>query len=414
MNKPIQCVVLDEDICNGCIHCIKCCPTEAIRVKNQKAVITPERCITCGECIRVCPSHAKKALRDPLEIIDGFKYKVALPHPALYAQFNNLEDKTTVLRALLDYGFDEVFEVAAASETVTEMTRRLISEKKAVLPIISSTCPAVIRLIRLRFPNLIKNISPLYAPREVAASTALLAAMNKTLMPREDIGIILIAPCPGQVASVRVPLGFEKSGIDAVIAISDIFPKMPELMKNADITEAIGTQFSIAGRVGASWGSTGGEAKGILSDNCLSADGIENVIKVLSDLEDERFQNLDFIELTACPGGCVGGMLTVENPYIARVKLAKLRKYLPVSGTRLDDIEINTLFRDGEIEYLPAFNLSDNISESIRLMDELDEILKTLPNLDCGCCGSPTCRAFAEDIVRGGEGKCIYSLIKGT
>jgi len=394
-------VLLNEEKCNGCINCLKRCPTEAVRIRGGKSDINAERCIDCGECIRVCLFRAKTPLRDPLSAIDAYKYKIALPHPAMYAQFENPENRAAILNSLSDYGFDDVYEVASAAEIVSEMTRILIKENKVKLPLISSACQSVTRLIRVKFPNLIPHISPLKPPEEVAAEIAL----KKTGLPRENIGVFLLSPCPAKTTAVRSPVGLSKSQIDGVIAISDVFPKLQSLVKKADDSK----NYEVAGRIGVSWGSTGGEAAGVLGDRCLSADGIENVIRVLSDLEDERFKNLEFIELSNCSGGCVGGSLTVENPYIARVKLAALRKYLPVSGTRMDGVIQKTLFRDKEIEYLPVYSLSDDIGESIRLMKKLDDVLEKLPHLDCGCCGAPSCRAFAEDMVRGDKGQCIHT-----
>jgi len=397
----IHSVLLNEEKCNGCINCLKRCPTEAVRIHGGKSDIKAERCIDCGECIRVCTYRAKTPLRDPLSAIDSYRYKIALPHPALYAQFDNPEDRAAILNALISYGFNDVYEVAAAAEIVSEATRNLIKEGKVELPVISSACQSVTRLIRVKFPNLIPHISPLKPPEEVAASLALRRAGD---IKRENIGVFLISPCPAKTTSVRSPLGLEKSEIDGVIAISDIFPKLKPLIKEGGDY----ISFETAGRIGVSWGSTGGEAAGVLSDRCLSADGIENVMRVLSDLEDERFRNLEFIELSNCSGGCVGGSLTVENPYIARVKLAALRKYLPVSRARTDEIIKKLLLREKEIEYLPVYSLSDDISESLALMKKMDEVLEKLPGLDCGCCGCPTCRAFAEDMVRGDKGKCIH------
>jgi len=397
-------VLLNPDKCNGCINCLKRCPTEAVRIRGGKSDIKAERCIDCGECIRVCRFRAKTSLRDPLSAIDNYRYKIALPHPALYAQFENPENRAAILGALISYGFNDVYEVAAAAEIVSEMTRILIKENKAELPVISSACQSVTRLIRVKFPNLIPHISPLKPPEEVAAALAL----RRAGLPRENVGVFLLSPCPAKTTAVRSPLGIEKSEIDGVIAISDIFPKLQPLVKNTDSGRNF-EGYEMGGRIGVSWGSTGGEAAGVLGDRCLSADGIENVMRVLSDLEDGRFKNLEFIELSNCSGGCVGGPLTVENPYIARVKLAALRKYLPVSGTRMDDVIKRTLFREKEIEYLPVYNLSDDIGESIALMKKLDEVLKKLPALDCGCCGAPSCHAFAEDMVRGDKGKCIHT-----
>ena len=73
MQEYIQSVTLDKDLCKGCINCIKRCPTEAIRVRDGKAAIDAQRCIDCGECIRICPHHAKKAITDPISILEGFQ-----------------------------------------------------------------------------------------------------------------------------------------------------------------------------------------------------------------------------------------------------------------------------------------------------------------------------------------------------
>lgn len=109
-------VSLESEKCKGCTHCLRRCPTEAIRIRDGRAVINTERCIDCGECIRLCPHKAKKAIYDPLESINNFKYKIALPPPTLYGQFDNLDDVDCMLKGLLDYGFDDVFEVACAAD----------------------------------------------------------------------------------------------------------------------------------------------------------------------------------------------------------------------------------------------------------------------------------------------------------
>ncbi|MBQ8669927.1 MAG: 4Fe-4S binding protein, partial [Oscillospiraceae bacterium] len=126
MDRFFHSVSLDKDACKGCTHCVKRCPTEAIRVRDGKARIIKERCIDCGECIRVCPYHAKKVISDPLSAMDKFRYKIALPAPALYGQFNNLEDPDILLTALKKLGFDMVYEVSQAAELVSSVTRHLM------------------------------------------------------------------------------------------------------------------------------------------------------------------------------------------------------------------------------------------------------------------------------------------------
>ena len=324
MDKFYHSVRLDEALCKGCINCIKRCPTEAIRVRGGKASINNKFCIDCGECIRVCPHHAKHATYDKLDVMRQYEYTVALPAPSLYSQFNNLDDVNIVLNALIRMGFDDVFEVGAAAELVSEATRQYISEHEGQIPLISTACPSVVRLIRVRFPNLIPHLLPLNPPVEVAAVLAARRAMEQTGLPREKIGIMFISPCPSKVTYAKAPLGTEKSEVDKVLAIKDVYPKLLACMK------AVGSQedyppIGTAGKIGISWGHSGGEASGLFTESYLAADGIENVIRVLEDMEDQKFTNLRFVELNACNGGCVGGVLTVENPYVAEVKLKRLR-----------------------------------------------------------------------------------------
>ena len=333
MDKFYHSVRLDPALCKGCINCIKRCPTQAIRVRNGKAQINGKFCIDCGECIRVCPHHAKHATYDKLDVMKQYEYTVALPAPSLYGQFNNLDDVNIVLNGLLLMGFDDVFEVGAAAEIVSEATRSYLTEHEDQLPVISTACPSVVRLIRVRFPNLIPHLLPLNPPVEVAACMAVERAMKKTGLAREKIGIIFISPCQSKVTYVKSPLGTEKSEVDHVLAIKEVYPQLLSYMK---VVGEDGPEIGTSGKIGVSWGRSGGEASGLFTENYLAADGIENVIRVLEDLEDQKLPSLKFVELNACSGGCVGGVLTVENPYVAEVKLKRLRKYMPVARSHME------------------------------------------------------------------------------
>ena len=402
-------VHIDVDLCKGCINCIKRCPTQAIRVQHGKAKIIKEFCIDCGECIRICPHHAKIASYDPIDVIKNYEYTVALPAPSLYGQFNNLDDVNIVLSALKLLGFNDVYEVSAAAEMISEMSRNYISEHHDKTPFISTACPSVVRLIRVRFPNLIDHLLPFVAPVDLAAQIARKKAMDDTGLPSDKIGIIFISPCPAKVTACKEPLGCDTSNVDAVVAIKDVYPLLLPLMK---ATAHDPEEFATSGRIGVGWGNSGGEAGGLLTDSYLAADGIENVIRVLEDLEDRKFHNLDFIELDACNGGCVGGVLCVENPYVAQAKLKKLCKYLPISKNHIGKTILDGAMLERKIEFEPVYRLGKNFAESISLMAKIDELCSKFPGLDCGSCGAPTCRALAEDIARGlaREGDCVPLL----
>ncbi|MBO7304403.1 MAG: 4Fe-4S binding protein [Clostridia bacterium] len=157
-------VLLDESKCTGCTTCLKRCPTEAIRIRDGRATINSERCIDCGECIRVCPHKAKKAVCGKLAGMDRFKWKIALPAPTLYGQFDNLDDVDYVLDGLLKIGFDQVYEVAKAAELVSAYTRLYLKTEGILKPAISSACPVVARLISLRFPSLEDHVIHMLPP----------------------------------------------------------------------------------------------------------------------------------------------------------------------------------------------------------------------------------------------------------
>lgn len=406
-DKLVHSVQLDKEQCVGCTNCIKRCPTGAIRVREGKARITHALCIDCGECVRICQHHAKIPVYDPMERMNDFTYKVALPAPSLYAQFNNLQDSNTVLTALRRMGFDMVFEVAAGAEVVSAMTRRYLEEHKEQRPVISTACPTILKLIRIRFPSLIEYLLPIRAPVEIAATMARKKAMEESGLPAEEIGVFFISPCPAKVTALRAPIGVKETDVDFTLAIKDVYVRLLQHMEEAAEQPL---DLANAGQEGVGWGVSGGEADGLADDNYLAADGIENCIRVLSDLEDQKFPQLRFIELDACAGGCVGGVLNVENPYMAKAKLTALRKTLPACGT-LEELP-DWGFWTEEVDYEEVHPLGGNFKERIRKMSRVEELTKMFSGADCGSCGAPSCRALAEDIVRGEakESDCIYVL----
>ena len=408
-NKYFHSVELNAELCCGCTNCLKRCPTEAIRIRGGKAHILSERCIDCGECIRICPHHAKHARSNQLEEINNYKIKIAIPAPALFGQFNNLNDIDIVLTGLRALGFDVVYEVSRGAELVSEATRRMIAEGKLNKPIISSACPAVVRLIKIRFPELCDNVMPLLAPMEVAARMARKEVIDMTGVDDSEIGVFFITPCPAKVTEINAPNSTEKSAVSGAIAISQIYPALTSKMDKLKVIEPIAK----SGLLGVGWATSGGESAAMLGEKYLAADGIENVIRVLEELEDDHIRDVDFIELNACSGGCVGGVLAIENPYVAQARIQNLRKYMPVSLNHLKDGDVDLMMWENELKFnAESFRLSEDIFEAMDMMEKMEEICKTLPGLDCGSCGAPTCRALAEDIVKGNakETDCIHKL----
>lgn len=405
MDKYLHSVTLLPDKCHGCTNCLNYCPTEAIRIKNGKASINADRCIDCGQCIRVCSNKAKKSIFDPFSSISEFKFKIALPAPTLYGQFDNLEDVDYVVQGLYDIGFDYVYEVSRAAEIVTEYTRRFLKQNDLPKPVISSACPVILRLISLRFPSLCGHVVPIMSPMEVAAINARKHVLKiHPELSEEDIGVAFISPCPAKVSYVNNHPENRKPIIDAVLSMKEIYFMMISKMKR----EVQPKNTSTSGVIGLSWATSGGEATAIFNEKFLAADGIDNVIKVLDQIENNALPTLEFVELNSCPGGCVGGVMTVANPFIARARIQGLRRYLPVSRVSTyedisktgipDEYQIHTPLDKRRIGTFGSIK-----KVSINQMAEIEEISNLLPQIDCGVCGAPTCHAFAEDVVLNGN-----------
>ena len=414
MNTYEHSVTLNRDRCKGCTTCLKHCPTEAIRIKEGHAVINPDRCIDCGECIRVCPHQAKRADCNKLENLAKYKWRIALPAPSLYGQFEELEDIDYVLQGLLDIGFNEVCEVSQAAEFVSEYTRLYLKTEGVKKPVISSACPVIARLIALRFPYLKDNLLPLLPPMEIAAQAARKKAKHEhPELSDDEIGVCFISPCPAKTSYVKNGFGDYKSQIDMVVSISDVYFMLINMMKR----EKVPLPVSKSGMIGISWATSGGEATAIFNDKYLAADGIENVIKMLDQIENGTIPKLEFIELNACTGGCVGGVMTMENPFIAKARLQTLRRYLPVSQNFLsaeDKYIPSDCFFGSVPDYKPMTKLSDNIGDSMRMMADIQKLRDELPGTDCGACGAPNCRALAEDVVKGERSvdACVIRKLK--
>jgi iron only hydrogenase large subunit-like protein len=396
-------VSLDAAKCKGCTTCLRRCPTQAIRIRDGKACINPNLCIDCGECIRHCPYKAKRASFDEWDSIDHSKYLIALPAPSLFGQFANLDDTDYLLQGLINLGFNDVFEVAKAAEMVTDYTRTYMKRMgMSHAPFISTACPVVVRLISLRFPSLRSKMVPISPPIELAGKLARERALKEhpELKP-EDIKTVFISPCPAKVSWVKNTPSDKECYVDYIVSMSDIYFRVLSKMNRAKIPEVT----SESGMIGMSWSSSGGEASALMNDHYLAADGIENIIRVLDDIEMGHFPDLKFVEMNACPGGCVGGVMAVENPYIARVRIRALQRYMPVAQNHVILGENEPIPREVMTvepgEYSSAELLGGDRMQSFRMMAEIERIYKLLPGMDCGSCGAPTCRAHAEAVVRG-------------
>ena len=395
----LKTVVLDDEKCIGCITCMRRCPTEAIRIVNGKAKIQYEKCINCGECIRSCKGGAKRPVYDSFDLVKSYPYKIALPSPSLFGQFNHLDDPNYVIEGLLALGFDEVFEVGLAAELVTDCSKKLIAEGKLPRPVISTACPAVVELILMKFHELADHMLEVYAPAKIAAKLAKKRAIERGILA-DDIGIFFISPCPAKVYSLHKEEVSNEKYISGVLSQSDVYFRLVEKMNKIEKPRKLGK----CGHFGINWGSSGGESNGLGLGNYIHCSGIRNVLGLLTEMSDGKLDGADFVEMNVCPGGCVGGVLNVENPFIARNKMRQLAEKMKTPPATMEEFGLTTDFFlwDKEPEPITSFRFDSDVFAAMEKMMLVEEYLKKLPGIDCGACGAPSCRTHAEDVAMSG------------
>src|SRR5512137_2605127 len=201
----------EPDRCDGCMSCMRACPTEAVRVRKAHAVKLADRCIDCGECINVCPRSAIVPLTEQMTDLSKFDRTVAIPSPALYAQFDADVPPGVVSAALRACGFSDVECLSPACDAVTTATEMFLAEYRGQYPLISSFCPTVVRLVQVKYPELVDQLLPVLAPREIAARDAKARKSAETGLPPERIGAVYITPCPGKIVAILEHPGMRKS-----------------------------------------------------------------------------------------------------------------------------------------------------------------------------------------------------------
>lgn len=383
---------------------MRACPTAAVRVRKGRAMKLDDRCIDCGECIKVCEAGAIVPLTDHMADLSKFDYAVAIPSAALYAQFDEDLPPGIVVAALQRCGFDDVEPLSPACDAVSVATEIFLSEYRGQSPLISSFCPTVVRLVQVKYPEFVGQLLPILSPREISARDAKARKSAETGLATDRIGAVYITPCPAKIVAILEHPGMSNSYLDAAVSIIDLYQTLaPAVSKvrEAEVRMDAGETAS-----GVSWAFLGGLPRSVPAENTLSVAGLPNVIRILDDIVKGKLRKYSFIECHACPEGCVGGCLTVENPYVARGKIVKLRQKLP-AGPVVERKEVAQDYREGKFLMDEPFTsrplrpLDENISGAIAKMRERDQLISELPGVDCGACGAPSCRAFAEDVVLG-------------
>ena len=430
---PSPCFVhFDDEFCIGCTECVKICPTRAIRVKNNLAQLLPGKCIGCGQCILVCEAGAVTASTSEIESLKSDRISIALVSPVLYSQFPGVLPKD-ILLGMKNMGFNHVVDMTYYFEMFQWATAEYILQNRekgeSPWPLISPVCPVVIRLIAARFPVLLPNVHPIMRPVTLMARDIVQQFSKHYGVTEEDIFLYYINPCPSKMGYpkkiIESSITIEQQSTGA-LGINDIYGELSRQIRKIEKSDKI--PFAQAGYEyeqcntggGLLWGLSGGEADASGIDKTLAVSGLNETITYLEKIEMGLFNDLEYIELRACREGCIGGALNAIDKYLAKSATNKMARTLGI-GTRLNRERVlrlydsNWFFRAESSDAVQKIKSENERRFSFQELQKIERLVKFINGKNCGACGSPGCRTFAEDVVSGFSSpeQCVYLKIRG-
>lgn len=402
-------LTIREDICNGCSLCMRVCPTGALRIRDGKARLTSDRCVDCGECFRSCPVNAIIIEQDDFSRIFDYKHRVALVPAVLHGQFRHEVSMSEISAVLRSLGFTWVYEVEHGAEILKPAIEDLMKVRTLPRPLISTYCPAVVRLIQVRFPALIRNLATIKAPLEMAAFYCRRVLRDRGAHNAE-IGVFYVTPCAAKIAAVKSPVGEESTPITGVINMDFIYNRINRTLRNKGELPGGEEHPYTVDPDSLVWSLTNGEAS-CVNGRTLAIDGMNNVTEFLEQLENDEITGVDYLELRACDEGCAGGVLLSSNRFLVaeRLRTKALSLKPGKSKTETDEIPgieaysdylMNKVRITEEIRPRSMYRLSDDRDQALKMMKRSRRLMCWLPGTDCGLCGAPSCQSLAEDIVR--------------
>jgi iron only hydrogenase large subunit-like protein len=404
-----------EERCTGCAECLKVCPTNAIRIRRQKSVRFVDQCIGCAACLRVCPAGAVSSTTQLPESIGRDHVAIALVSPVLYAQFPSIMPGG-VLMALRQMGFHhtvdmslffEMFEFAAA-----EFVRRNRTTREAPWPLISPVCPVVVRLIAFQYPSLLPHILPVLRP--VGLMTR---ELRERIIPdyesqKQRVVFYYINPCPTLSASPFRVDPRRPGLMEVAVGINDIYPVLKPQVEKVLASDRIPFswtrfQFETCSTADAAFAAmSGGEITRMEIDSSLAVHGLKETGDYLSKIEMGLLRDVEYIEFRTCREACLGGALAVIDKYIAKRHVQKMVATFG-TGRRLPKDALLRQYEQGifKLEKSPEVlrRIFSSRKPTLSLADaaRVEQLVAELGNHNCGACGAPDCRTFAEDVIHG-------------
>ena len=376
--------------CKHCYKCVRYCEVKAIQVKDERAVIMPDKCILCGHCLKICPQSAK-TLKSDLDLVKGFIARgdrVVVSIAPAYMGLLKYKTIGQVRSALIRLGFEDVRETSEGAAFVTAEYARLL-EEHTMENIITTCCPSVNDLVEIYYPELVPYLAPVVSPM-IAHGKLLKEELGR------DVRVVFLGPC---IAKKKESLDMRHQGfIDAVLNFNDINRWLDE--ENIVIEDCEDMPFTrFDPKVNRLYPVTNGVVSSVLATEPekdgyrkFYVHGVSNCIDLCKSMARGEIKGC-FIEMNMCSGGCIKGP-TVNDESISRFKVkldmeeAIARE--PASGKAMEPVWEKVSFRKRFVDRSPKDPMptEEQIREILRMTN------KTRPEdeLNCGACGYPTCR----------------------
>lgn len=309
------------------VPCEESCPVKAIS-KDENGIehIDESKCIYCGSCINACPFGAIFEISQTFDILNAMRRGeevIAIVAPAILAQFN--ADHLQVYGALKKIGFHDVIEVAEGAMTTVEHEGHELIEKleEGQSFMTTSCCPSFYELIDKHIPKLHDYVSDSYSPMYYTAKIA------REKYP--DGKIVFVGPCVAKRQEIRRE-GHETDFVLTFEELASIFVGLDIDPKN----EASFTPEVKSVREAHGFAQNGGVMAAVQS-YLKHQEGTKDKVgsiktEAISSLDRKAISKLkayaitgkspaQFIEVMACPGGCVNGPSAHNNIIAGRKQL---------------------------------------------------------------------------------------------
>lgn len=382
-------IKLKKSNCKNCYKCIRNCPVKSISFSGSQAQIVEDECVLCGMCFVACPQNAKE-IRSDVEnaraLLKGEAPVFVSIAPSFVANYEGVTFNG-MKAALLKLGFQDVEETAIGAAIVKNEYDRIVNEDKQDI-VISTCCHTVNLLIQKHFTEAIPYLAKVESPMQ--------AHCQKIKAEHKNAKTVFIGPCISKKAEAEEYPGT----VDCVLT----FEELSGWFKDENIELQKIDDDSINGGKTRFFPTSGGILKTMLCDNedytYMAIDGMSSCIHAIKDIISGGIHKC-FIEMSACPGSCIGG------PAMEKNHRALVRDFVAVKSfaEKAGDVDFN-------VKQPPSEDISKNLTYLASQHDMagskvIEEILNKMgkhkpeDELNCGSCGYNTCREKAQAVFEG-------------